>query len=232
MFELGWLAIPFTLLCVVGLINAVNMLDGLDGLAGSVVLVMLFWLSVVGLEAAEFQALALPVLLASAVAGFLVLNFPVPWRRCATVFMGDSGSTMLGFALAWFAIDLAFQQGVGVPPVTIAWIMALPVFDTISLMLRRGLKGQNPMTADREHLHHIFLRAGFSPRTTVYIAMGIAFGLGGIGVLGWRLGVPEWLLWLPLLAVFAVHWFVVRHAWRAMRLLRRATSSEAVEKTG
>ncbi|WP_175443135.1 MraY family glycosyltransferase [Halofilum ochraceum] len=232
LFELGWLAVPFTIVCVVGLINAVNMLDGLDGLAGSVVLVMLFWLSVIGLEAAEFSALALPVLLASALAGFLVLNFPVPWRRGATVFMGDSGSTMLGFALAWFAIDLVFEQGINVPPVTIAWIMALPVCDTVSLMLRRGLKGQNPMTADREHLHHIFLRAGFSPRTTVCIAVVITFSLGGIGVLGWRLGVPEWAMWLPLLAVFALHWFVVRHAWRTMRLLRRATASEPMEKTG
>jgi len=232
LFSLGWFAIPFTLLCVVGLINSVNMLDGLDGLAGSVVFVMLFWLIVIGLEASSFSALALPVLLASAVGGFLVLNVPVPWRRCATVFMGDSGSTMLGFALAWFAIDLTFRQGTGVPPVTIAWIMALPVFDTISLMLRRGLKGQNPMTADREHLHHIFLRAGFSARTTVYIAAGIAFVLGAVGVLGWRLGVPEWALWVPLLGVFAIHWYVVRHAWRVMRLLRRASSPVASEELG
>lgn len=219
--DLGILAIPFTLLCVVGLINAVNMKDGADGLAGGVTLVMLFWLSVIATTADDPSALALPVLLGSSVLGFLAFNFPHRWRAKASVFMGDSGSTMLGFALAWFAIELAFEQGTGVPPVSIAWILALPVFDTILLMLRRVAKGQSPMAGDREHLHHIFQRAGFPARATVYILAGISFAMGAIGVGGWWLGVPEWTLWPPLLAVFALHYWFVRHAWRSMRFMRR-----------
>ena len=230
--ELGWLAVPFTVVCVVGLINSVNMLDGMDGLAGSIVLAMLFWLVVIGLGAEAFTAVALPVLLASAVIGFLFFNFPVPGRRCASVFMGDSGSTILGFALAWFAIDLVFGQGIDVPPVTIAWIMALPIFDAITLMIRRAMKGRNPMAADQEHLHHIFVRAGFSARSTVYLAALATFLLGGVGVLGWKLGVPEWIMWLPLLATFAVHWFVVRHAWRAMRILGRFVPHGSADHAG
>jgi UDP-GlcNAc:undecaprenyl-phosphate GlcNAc-1-phosphate transferase len=129
---------------------------------------------------------------------------------------------MLGFAVSWFAIELAFRHDTGVPPVTIAWILGLPVFDTVSLMLRRVIKGQSPLSGDREHLHHIFQRAGFSIRATVYILASIAFGMGAIGVGGWLMGVPEWMLWPPLLAMFALHYWFVRHAWRNMRLMRRA----------
>jgi len=219
--SLGWLSIPFTLLCVVGLINAVNMLDGMDGLAGSVVLSMLFWLCVASLGAHHLAATALPVLMGSAVLGFLAFNFPGLGRRCASVFMGDSGSTMLGYALAWFAMDLTFRQRLGVPPVTIAWILALPIFDAVCLMARRLMKGQNPMAADREHLHHIFQRAGFSARATVFIVTGAGFAMGGVGVGGWWLGVPQTLMWYPLLGVLMFHCLLVRYAWRAARLMRR-----------
>lgn len=219
--ELGMVAVPFTLLCVVGLINAINMLDGSDGLAGGVVAVILFWFAVVGVVAADHQAMMLPALMAFAVLGFLAFNMPTFGGRRARVFLGDSGSTMLGFAAGWFAIELAFNQGTGVPPVTIAWILTLPIFDTIVLMLRRLSKGQNPMTPDREHLHHIFERAGFGPAATAYICIGLAFLFGGIGVGSWWLNVPQEWMWPPLLMLFVLHALFVQRAWQAVRMLRR-----------
>ena len=228
--DLGWMAVPFTLICVVGLINAVNMFDGADGLAGGMVLSALFWFSVIGVLTAPPEMFALPILLACAVFGFLLFNFPHPWRDSASVFMGDSGSTMLGFALGWFAIELAFKPEAPVPPVTIAWVLALPIFDTIVLMLRRLLKGQSPMAADREHLHHIFERAGFSVRATACTIALLTFVMGGIGVGAWWFGVPQSAMWVPLLVVFGLHLWFVQHAWRAMRLLRRLHSREVVEQ--
>ncbi|MEF8794635.1 MraY family glycosyltransferase, partial [Thiohalorhabdus sp.] len=219
--ELGWLAVPFTLLCVVGLINAVNMMDGADGLAGGVTLVMLLWLVATAALAGQAGWLALPMILAGAVLGFLGVNFPHPWRSCASVFLGDSGSMLLGFGIAWFAIGITYTDGTGVSPVAIAWILALPVFDTLSLMVRRLSKGRNPMAPDREHLHHVFQRAGFSLRGTVYILVGIAFAMGAIGVAGWQLGVPDWVMMLGLLAAFAGHLYFVQHAWRMVRVMRR-----------
>lgn len=226
---LGWMAVPFTLLCVVGLINAVNMLDGADGLAGGVMLSVLFWLAVIGTAATAYEAMMLPALLACALLGFLVFNFPLRGRG-ASVFMGDSGSTMLGFAAAWFAIDLAFGQGTGVPPITIAWVLALPIFDTITLMLRRTLKGQSPMSPDREHLHHIFQRAGFSSAGTAWVCTGLAFVMGGIGVGSWWLNVPQAWMWPPLLVVFVLHFLFVQRAWQAMRILRRLRPQVAEDK--
>jgi len=219
--ELGLLAVPFTLLCVVGLVNAVNMMDGVDGLAGGVTLVILAWLVGAAVAAGDGGQAALPGLLAATVVGFLVFNFPHPWRRCASVFMGDAGSLLLGFAVAWFAVDLADAPQDPVPPLTIAWILALPVFDALTLMVRRVHKGQSPMAADREHLHHIFQRAGFTTRGTVYVLMTIVLLMGAIGMAGWWLAVPAWVMFLGLLAVFAGHIYFVLHAWRVVRVMRR-----------
>jgi len=217
---LGWLAVPFTLLAVVGLINAVNMMDGADGLAGGIVLVMLGWLAVVAGLTEQTGPIYLLATLAGSVLGFLAVNFPHPWRSCASVFLGDSGSMLLGFGLAWLAVELVYTGSGAVAPGAVAWILGLPVFDTLSLMVRRLGKGQHPMAPDREHLHHIFQRAGFSLRGTVYILVTIAFVMGGVGVGAWQLGVPDWVMILGLLVLFAGHLYFVQHAWRMVRVMR------------
>ncbi|MFA9462631.1 MraY family glycosyltransferase [Thiohalorhabdus sp. Cl-TMA] len=218
--RLGPLAAPFTLLCVVGLVNAVNMLDGVDGLAGGVVLVVLAWLSLMaGIEGYP-QFIVLPAILASAVLAFLVFNYPHPWRPRASVFLGDSGSLLLGFAVAWFTLELGTHPGNTVPPITMAWILALPVFDTVILIGRRLVKGRHPMAADREHLHHIFQRARFTCRSTVYLQLAISTFMGAVGVGSWLLGVPEWVMYVLLLGVFLGHLYFVMHAWRMVRVIR------------
>lgn len=217
---LGWLAAPFTVLCTVGLINAVNMLDGVDGLAGGVVLVMLGWLVAVALLADSATDLAVPLILMGSVVGFLVFNFPHPWRSSAAVFLGDSGSMLLGLAVAWFAIDIAEASQAYLAPSAVAWILALPVIDTLSLMARRLRKGRHPMAPDREHLHHIFQRAGFTLRGTVYLLLGIAFTLGAIGVGAWLAGIPDWIMLLALVVLFGGHLYFVQHAWRMVRAIR------------
>ena len=220
LLELGLLAGPFTLLCVVGFVNAVNMMDGVDGLAGGVVLVMLGWVVAAALLLGHPEKAVLPTILAATVASFLWFNFPHPWRRCASVFMGDAGSLLLGFAVAWFAVDLVDSAGTDFSPMAVAWMLALPVFDALALMARRLHKGLNPMAPDREHLHHIFQRAGFTVRGTVYILVGIVFFMGAIGMAGWWFGVPDWVMFLGLLLAFAGHLYFVLHAWRMVRVMR------------
>lgn len=218
---LGTWSVPFTVICTVGLINAINMVDGMDGLAGGLIIVALAWLVYGGVAGGTVEATPLVLMLIAATGGFLIFNFRHPWRLCATVFLGDAGSMMLGFALAWFAVD--FSQGPQSPiaPIAIAWILAIPIFDAITLMARRMLKRQNPLAADREHLHHIFLRAGYSHNTTVNILIGINVLMGGIAVVGWQLGVPDYILLLGLVAAFVGHFFFVMHAWRIMKALKR-----------
>ena len=231
--RLGAWAVPLTLFGIVGLVNAVNMLDGLDGLAGAASLAMLFWLGV----AAHFNgfagAQALIAVIAAALIGFLLFNVRHRFRPQASVFLGDAGSLALGVAIAWFCIELT-QSGADAPvsPVAIGWIIALPVMDTASLMLRRILKGRSPFLADREHLHHLFIRAGYPPGQACWVLAGIAFSFGGVGVFFSVYGVPDAVLALGLLVAIGLHFVFVRYAWRTMKALRRLGERRLGERRG
>lgn len=222
---LGAWSIPFTLLCVVGLVNAINMIDGLDGLAGGTVAVMLGALVTVALIAGTPRAALGPALLLAVLAGFLAHNFPRLRRQRIKVFMGDAGSMMLGLALAWFAIDIAFHHGADVPPMTFAWILALPVLDTVVLMARRVLRGRNPMISDREHVHHVLLRGRLSPTATVRLVALLSALTAAVGIGGWQLAVPEHWLFAGFFALGFAHLAVVRFAWRIAAIMRRRRQS-------
>ena len=214
-------SIPFTVICTVGLINAVNMIDGLDGLAGGLIIVALSWLTYAGIAIGSSESTTLILILISTISGFMVFNFRHPWRNRASIFLGDAGSMMLGFALAWFTIDLSNDARGSIPPISLAWILALPIIDALSLITRRISKGKHPFEADREHLHHILLRAGFSSRTTVNIIIATSFIMGGVGTLGWQYGVPEYYLLYGLLIALIMHLYIIKHAWRIMKVLKK-----------
>jgi UDP-GlcNAc:undecaprenyl-phosphate GlcNAc-1-phosphate transferase len=216
---LGRWAVPMTVFAVLGVINALNMIDGADGLAGGLALIALLLFAVLlGAMGSLDSTLLLP--LAAAVAGFLAFNLRTPWRDRASVFMGDAGSTLLGFALAWYAVELASVRH-AMTPITAVWILAVPLMDTVSLMIRRVLKGVSPFTPDCEHLHHILQRAGFSHGQTVFVMHCIALLLAGIGVAGWLLGVPEYVMFYAFMAVFALYTYAVLHAWKLMKAVRK-----------
>lgn len=219
--ELGYFALPFTMIGVVGLINAINMFDGLDGLASGTTAVAVGWLTFAGYlgEAKEWPVLA--GLLLAAICAFLMFNARNPWRRQAASFLGDSGSMMLGFALAWFAIEAATGSDAVLPPVSIGWILALPVLDALTIMGRRVIRGQTPFRADREHLHHTLARAGFTHGQSVFILVSLAVIFGGIGCLGGLADVPEWLLGVGLVPVGLCHMVFHARAWRIAAFIRR-----------
>lgn len=204
---LGPLGIPFTVFCVVGTINALNMLDGMDGLAGGVTLVATGWLAVVVGLSGSTAALSLLVLLAAVILGFLCFNLRHPWRARASVFMGDAGSMGLGFIMAWLLISLSQGDQSALSPITAVWILGLPLMDTVSIMIRRALRGVSPFTADRQHLHHLLQRLGCSDGQTTILLMLAALGLGAVGVSGELLGVAEYWMHLGFWVVFLVyHW--------------------------
>src|SRR5690554_446715 len=219
--HLGWLAVPFTIVAVAGLINAINMMDGVDGLAGGSALSVLGWLGFVAALQSQLTLLAVIVTLAASVMGFLLFNMRHPLRRRASVFMGDAGSMALGFAIAWFVVALSQSETAVVSPIAYGWVLALPVMDTLSLMVRRLRKGRSPFSADRDHLHHIFLRAGFTPGQTTLILMLLVAALGAVGVSFSLAGVPDGLLLVGLVGLFALHDLFVRRAWLTSKALRR-----------
>ena len=221
----GW-AIPFTVVCVLGIINAINMADGVDGLAGGLSLIGLAFLGAAALDLG-LHTVALPVLtMMAAVAGFLVLNMRFPWQARAQVFMGDSGSMMLGLFLTWFSVQIAQGDAPRLPPITAVWFLAVPILDMGLVTGRRIARGRSPLKAGRDHIHHALLHAGFSPAATVRILLLASLLLGSVGFVAWRMGVPDWVMFYAFLGLFALYYGLSRRAWRIVRLLKRYRSAE------
>jgi UDP-GlcNAc:undecaprenyl-phosphate GlcNAc-1-phosphate transferase len=134
--------------------------------------------------------------------------------------MGDAGSMFLGFMLAWYFISMSQGEGRIISPVTTLWIFALPLFDTVGIMLRRIVRGRSPFAADREHLHHIFLLAGFSVCRTVTVMLLLAMTFGMVGLLGEFFGIPDGVMFWSFIGLFTLYFFVMMHAWKAMKWVR------------
>jgi UDP-GlcNAc:undecaprenyl-phosphate GlcNAc-1-phosphate transferase len=222
LFGLGDVTLPegaallFTLFCVVGVINAFNMSDGLDGLAGGLALIAAGWLIVLLRNAPLSHAGDHDALLAlvMVIAGFLCFNLRHPWRSRASVFMGDAGSTLLGFVLAWFLVHLSQDREAAMTPMTAVWLLALPLMDTISVMIRRIRVGHNPLVADRRHLHHLLLSGGLSDGQATALLLIAALLTGGVGVAAHELGVPEYLQFYAFLALFGLYQGLTTHFWK------------------
>lgn len=220
---LGIWSIPFTLFCVIGLINATNMIDGLDGLAGGVAAIAAVWLGVVAQIVYPVSYAALLFSLAAAVAGFLVFNLRHPLRKRASVFLGDAGSMFLGFTLVWFIIHLT-QGGSGALteggsghfyPISAVWILGIPVIDTLYLTLRRTIRSQSPFAADRRHVHHTLIYMGLSESKALWVLLGASTLFGAIGFGGWYFNVPEYVLTYGFIATFAAYCVVMQY-WKSM----------------
>ncbi len=194
LFTLGRWAPALTIFALVGVMNALNMSDGVDGLAGALALAACVNFGIAaGMAGAgtEFGAICIA---GGAVLGFLLFNARAPWRDRAAVFMGDTGSLMLGLLLGWFAIRLAMAERPALAPIAAVWILALPIGDTVTLMVRRLLRGRNPFRGDRQHLHHILAAAGCSDGAVVAILSALALALGFAALAAGRAGIPDYVL--------------------------------------
>lgn len=217
--KLGRWSVPLTVFAVVGVINAINMIDGADGLAGGITLIALIILFAFKFASSHVHGGGL-MALAFGVAAFMMFNMRSPWRTRADVFLGDAGSMVLGFALAWTTIDLAETHRV-MSPITAVWILAVPLLDTVTLMIRRILKGRSPLSPDRQHLHHILMRAGYSHDQSVRIILLVSALMSTVGVTGYLAGVPEYVMFYAFMSLFVIYFFGTMHAWRLMKLIRR-----------
>ncbi|MDF3886542.1 MraY family glycosyltransferase [Cupriavidus basilensis] len=222
--ELANWGIPLTLFAVVAVINAMNMSDGLDGLAGGMAFIIFGWFAYISGEVGNLAAQRVCMILCGALLGFLFFNMRHPLRGRLRVFLGDAGSLMLGFCIVWFAVELSQPQyngGRRVPPVVMLWILGFVLIDLLAVVVRRAVKGKNPLTADRTHLHHVLLRLSSNSAAIVWLILLSNALLGMVGVLAWRYGVSDQILFIVFIAVAVAHLLVMRHAWRFIRVGRR-----------
>lgn len=158
-----------TVFWIIGVINAVNLVDGVDGLAGGVVAIAALGFAIIGSVIYKDIMFIMALSLIGAVIGFLIYN-----RNPAKIFMGDAGSTFLGYVLSILSImsiDLSINKASLFVPVI---ILTVPIFDTGCAILRRIFSKKSVLVADRGHIHHRLLNLGYSQKKTVYIIYAIA----------------------------------------------------------
>lgn len=176
----GLLGLPLTIFAVIGLINAFNMLDGIDGLAASQAMVSIAAISLYAHSSiAPFGVLLLLQVLFAALVPYLCVN--LGWPDGRKIFMGDAGSTLIGFLLGWSLIFLSHRGVDRLAPVDALWCVALPVMDTLAVMARRLREGRSPFKPDRQHLHHLLLDAGCTPRQALLLMVAASALLAGFG---------------------------------------------------
>lgn len=183
---LGWVGVPFTLLWVVALMNIVNFIDGMDGLAAGVCAISAVTFAIIAVSLGRLDMGILAAVVAGSTLGFLWHNF-----HPASIFMGDSGSLLLGFLLAAITLQ-GFLKGVATVALVIPLlVLGIPIFDTGFAILRR-VKNRRPIhVADRGHIHHRFSNLGYSQRQTVAIIYAWS-GLMSLVALAMRFA-PVWL---------------------------------------
>lgn len=219
---LGFFAGPFTVACVVFMVNAINMSDGLDGLAGGSGLFIFALLALAGwMSGASMDLVLIPLMLALATLGFLVHNLRMPGRNRARVFLGDAGSMMLGFAIAWLAVAIYKDPGSEIHAISLAWMLIVPGMDTLALFFRRIQLGKSPFAPDRTHLHHIFRRCGYGVVTTVHLIHLLVVVTGLFGILAWQYGWPEWMMFAGAAGVLLGYQVFLANAHRVLRWHRR-----------
>ena len=170
---LGAWSVPVTVIWIVAITNAVNLIDGLDGLAVGVAAISSLTMLVIAMLVSENVVALTMAALAGGCIGFMPYN-----QNPAKIFMGDTGSTFLGFVLATVSIQGLFKFYTIISFAVPFLMLGLPLFDTCFAILRRISKGQNPMSPDRSHVHHRLIDMGFNQKQAVGILYVISAILG------------------------------------------------------
>ncbi|KYH34918.1 putative undecaprenyl-phosphate N-acetylglucosaminyl 1-phosphate transferase [Clostridium tepidiprofundi DSM 19306] len=201
--DLGRLSVPLTIFWVVGVTNAFNLIDGLDGLSAGIALIASVTLFIISILNGRVEAAILTSILSSALIGFLPYNF-----YPATIFMGDTGSQLLGFLLAAISIEGTIKSAtafaLGVPIL----IFGVPIYDTLFAIIRRKINGKPIMQADKGHLHHRLLDIGLTQKQTVIVMYLISAILGGISIIAMQMSTQRsyFLVTIVILIISFVAW--------------------------
>ncbi|MCL1090128.1 UDP-N-acetylglucosamine--undecaprenyl-phosphate N-acetylglucosaminephosphotransferase [Shewanella profunda] len=219
-FKLSYVGIFVTVLAVIGAINAFNMVDGIDGLAGMLSLVTFSALAFLFYWAGN-NWFMLPLLFIGAIIGYLLFNLKWPFRSFDKIFMGDAGSMLIGLTVVWMLVIGTQAQTSVFSPVTALYLIAIPLMDMTAIMYRRVKKGMSPFKPDRDHLHHIFERAGYNRKQTLIRITFASLLLAATGVAAEISHIPEWIMFVTFLAIFACYNWALSNVWQILTWVRK-----------
>lgn len=223
---LGPLGYIVTVFAVLGAINAFNMVDGIDGLLGGLTLVTFGGLAYLNYIDEQLLLARFCLLMMIVVIPYVVLNLGFPFGTRRKVFMGDAGSMLIGFTVIWVLLQGTQGPKAQMNPVTALWLIGIPLMDMTCIMVRRIRKGVSPFKPDREHLHHICLRAGLSSHQALVVICGIATLLAVAGIVLEYGSVPEWVSLLLFALVFFLYYQLLNNIWRILARIKPKTASE------
>ncbi len=197
------------------------MIDGIDGLLGGLSCVSFAAIGILMYRDGQMDMAHWSFALIVSILPYLMLNLGIPFGPKYKVFMGDAGSTLIGFTIIW--ILLLSTQGKGHPmnPVTALWIIAIPLIDMVAIIYRRVRKGKSPFRPDRLHVHHLMVRAGLTSRQAFLLITFVSAVCATIGILGEVYYVNEWAMFVGFFILFFLYVYSITHAWRITRWVRR-----------
>ncbi|AIK13289.1 undecaprenyl-phosphate alpha-N-acetylglucosaminyltransferase [Pectobacterium atrosepticum SCRI1043] len=227
---LGGFGYVITLFAVCGAINAFNMIDGIDGLLGSLSCIAFCSLFFLFYSGGERQLGLWSLCMMAATLPYLFLNLGIPLGKKFKVFMGDAGSTVIGFTVLWLLVLASQGETAVMHPVTALWLIALPLIDMIAIMLRRFLRGDSPFKADRGHLHHILMSSGLTSRQSLMVITFAALLLAAVGIISDRNNVSQSMMLSLFFVTFIGYFYFIPRIGKVLQLGRRTHSDRLVAK--
>lgn len=231
-FYLGWMGVPLTIFWLLGCINSLNLLDGMDGLASLVGALTAAMIAIVAHSLGHDHVSVMGLVLAAALGGFLLHNMPP-----ARIFLGDSGSMVIGLTLGVLGLQGALKTSTTLAITIPAVIMSLPFLDTLLAVVRRKLSGRSFAAADREHIHHRLLDRGMTPWQVLCLLGALCLLTGGAATAAtiFRNESVAWITALALLVLvvrlrlFGHHELTLVLGWLSRRFgeMRRALRSSS-----
>lgn len=189
---LGYLGIPLTVFWIVGFTNIVNLIDGLDGLAAGISLISCLAIFTLLWQMGQVDLACIALALAGGAGGFLKYNF-----NPAKIFMGDTGSMLLGYTMATISIMGAVKTAAAISLVVPIVVLGLPILDTTFAIIRRKINGRPVFKPDKGHVHHRLLALGLSQKQAVLLMYAVTAALGYVAIL---LAKVNWLVGVALVA--------------------------------
>jgi UDP-GlcNAc:undecaprenyl-phosphate/decaprenyl-phosphate GlcNAc-1-phosphate transferase len=203
-----------SIIAFVTAMNAVNMSDGIHGLAGGSSLITSLAIIVIGNNFLSVGLLLLVFVLSTSLVVFLIHNLCIFIPKSNRVFMGDAGSMFIGLSLAYLLIELTQKNDSVISPVIALWLLATPLFEFGSVIVRRLLKGKSPFKGDLRHTHHLLMRSGFSEMQTLTFMLIISLLMAAIGILGVTFEIEEKIMLLAFLIIFVLFFLVQTFMWK------------------
>lgn len=217
---LGTAGIVITVFATIAIVNAFNMIDGIDGLLGGLSSVSFAAIGILLVLDGQIDLAAWCFALILCLIPYILFNMSVFGVK-NKVFMGDSGSTLIGFTMIWILLLSTQGHGHPIKPITALWLIAIPLIDMICVVIRRLKKKKSPFRPDRLHVHHLMVRAGLTSRQAFAVITLMAAVCAGFGILGEIYYINEWLMFFGFIVLIFLYGYSITRAWRVTRFIRR-----------